>query len=39
LPDEVIEHGEQHQLHAACGIDPEGIEHSVMELLVSEPLS
>jgi 1-deoxy-D-xylulose-5-phosphate synthase len=39
LPDQVIEHGEQHQLHAACGIDPEGIEHSVMELLVSEPLS
>jgi 1-deoxy-D-xylulose-5-phosphate synthase len=38
LPDQVIEHGEQIQLHAACGIDSEGIERSVMELLVSVPL-
>ncbi|HLW20970.1 MAG TPA: 1-deoxy-D-xylulose-5-phosphate synthase [Cyclobacteriaceae bacterium] len=32
IPDKVIEHGEQIQLHAECGFDPEGIMKAVREL-------
>ena len=32
IPDKVIEHGEQIQLHAECGFDPEGIIIAVREL-------
>jgi 1-deoxy-D-xylulose-5-phosphate synthase len=40
IPDRVIEHGEQAQLHRESGFDPEGIERSVIEMLesVSRPL-
>ena len=32
IPDRVVEHGEQIQLHAECGFDPEGIMNVVREL-------
>jgi 1-deoxy-D-xylulose-5-phosphate synthase len=32
IPDRVVEHGEQIQLHAECGFDPEGIKRAVREL-------
>lgn len=37
IPDEVIEHGEQIELHHECGFDPEYIEKTVMEML--EPVT
>jgi 1-deoxy-D-xylulose-5-phosphate synthase len=37
IPDAVIEHGEQLELHRECGFDPEGIERAVIEML--EPAS
>jgi 1-deoxy-D-xylulose-5-phosphate synthase len=33
IPDAVIEHGEQIELHRECGFDPEGIANAVRELL------
>jgi 1-deoxy-D-xylulose-5-phosphate synthase len=33
IPDRVVEHGEQLELHAECGFDPEGIKRTVMALL------
>jgi len=33
IPDAVIEHGEQIELHRECGFDPDGIERTVMGLL------
>jgi 1-deoxy-D-xylulose-5-phosphate synthase len=33
IPDDVIEHGEQRELHQECNFDPEGIELTVIELL------
>lgn len=33
IPDKIIEHGEQIQLHRECGYDPEGIEQQVRALL------
>jgi 1-deoxy-D-xylulose-5-phosphate synthase len=33
IPDEVIEHGEQLELHQECGFDPKGIEQAVIEML------
>lgn len=33
IPDRVVEHGEQIELHRECGIDPDGIERTVVELL------
>jgi 1-deoxy-D-xylulose-5-phosphate synthase len=35
IPDRIIEHGEQVELHRECGFDPEGIERSVLEMLES----
>ncbi|MGM0943674.1 MAG: 1-deoxy-D-xylulose-5-phosphate synthase [Bacteroidota bacterium] len=32
IPDEVIEHGEQIELHRLCGFDPEGIANAVRSL-------
>src|SRR5690606_36281959 len=32
IPDRVVEHGEQIQLHAECGFDPAGIMSAVREL-------
>ncbi|MEP1088878.1 1-deoxy-D-xylulose-5-phosphate synthase [Algoriphagus sp.] len=32
IPDEIIEHGEQEELHRACGFDPEGIADAVREM-------
>ncbi|MEB2773958.1 1-deoxy-D-xylulose-5-phosphate synthase [Algoriphagus sp. D3-2-R+10] len=32
IPDEIIEHGEQHELHRECGFDPEGIAATVRSL-------
>lgn len=37
IPDRIVEHGEQLELHRECGFDPEGIAkaaHQMMELLV-----
>jgi 1-deoxy-D-xylulose-5-phosphate synthase len=33
IPDAVIEHGEQIELHRECGFDPQGIADAVRELL------
>ncbi len=33
IPDEVIEHGEQLELHRECGFDPAGIERTVVAML------
>jgi 1-deoxy-D-xylulose-5-phosphate synthase len=33
IPDAVIEHGEQIELHHECGFDPEGIAQAVVALL------
>ncbi|QIP11715.1 1-deoxy-D-xylulose-5-phosphate synthase [Spirosoma aureum] len=33
IPDAVIEHGEQRELHHECGFDPKGIADAVRELL------
>ncbi len=33
IPDLIIEHGEQLELHKECGFDPEGIEQSVLIML------
>lgn len=35
IPDLVIEHGEQKQLHQECGFDPEGIEKAIIEMMES----
>ncbi|MGB3617286.1 MAG: 1-deoxy-D-xylulose-5-phosphate synthase [Catalinimonas sp.] len=36
IPDEVVEHGEQAELHRACGFDPTGIAQTVRDLLKRE---
>ena len=33
IPDAIIEHGEQIELHRECGFDPDGIAEAVRELL------
>jgi len=33
IPDRIVEHGEQIELHQECGFDPEGIEKAVVEML------
>ena len=33
IPDRVVDHGEQIELHRECGFDPDGIEKAVMEML------
>ncbi len=33
IPDRVVEHGEQHELHEECGFDAKGIERAVVEML------
>jgi len=33
IPDEVVEHGEQFELHQECGFDPEGIANAVRSLV------
>ncbi|MBT1699838.1 1-deoxy-D-xylulose-5-phosphate synthase [Fulvivirgaceae bacterium PWU4] len=35
IPDRVVEHGEQIELHQECGFDPDGIERTVTELMES----
>jgi 1-deoxy-D-xylulose-5-phosphate synthase len=32
IPDEVVEHGEQIELHRACGFDPDGIADAVRSM-------
>lgn len=39
IPDRVVEHGEQIELHRECGFDVEGIERTVVEMLESVPRS
>ena len=36
IPDRVVEHGEQLELHRECGFDPEGIPNAVKEM--AEPV-
>jgi 1-deoxy-D-xylulose-5-phosphate synthase len=36
IPDRVVEHGEQIELHRECGFDPDGIERAVIGML--EPI-
>lgn len=33
IPDRIVEHGTQPELHKECGFDPEGIAHSAMEMV------
>jgi 1-deoxy-D-xylulose-5-phosphate synthase len=33
IPDEIVEHGEQLELHHECGFDTQGIEQAVIQLL------
>jgi 1-deoxy-D-xylulose-5-phosphate synthase len=33
IPDRVVEHGEQFELHRECGFDADGIERTVVEML------
>jgi 1-deoxy-D-xylulose-5-phosphate synthase len=33
IPDEIVEHGEQLELHAECGFDPAGIELAVEQIM------
>ena len=33
IPDQIIEHGEQHELHHECGFDVKGIEKAVLAML------
>ncbi len=35
IPDRIVEHGEQYELHKECGFDPDGIERSVVTMLES----
>ncbi len=35
IPDRIVEHGEQAELHRECGFDPDGIEKAVVEMLES----
>jgi 1-deoxy-D-xylulose-5-phosphate synthase len=35
IPDAIIEHGEQMELHRECGFDPEGIAQVVRDMAVS----
>ena len=35
IPDQVIEHGEQIELHKECGFDADGIEQAVVAMLES----
>lgn len=35
IPDKIVEHGEQIELHRECGFDPDGIQQAVMSLLES----
>ncbi len=37
IPDRIVEHGEQYELHRECGFDPDGIERAVVEMLESVP--
>lgn len=37
IPDRIVEHGEQHELHHECGFDIEGIERTVVEMLELVP--
>ena len=39
IPDRIVEHGEQIELHRECGFDPDGIERAVVEMLESVPRS
>lgn len=36
IPDRVVEHGEQLELHHECGFDPEGIANAVRELAFTQ---
>lgn len=35
IPDRIVEHGEQVELHRECGFDPDGIERAAIEMLES----
>jgi 1-deoxy-D-xylulose-5-phosphate synthase len=35
IPDRIVEHGEQNELHHECGFDVDGIEKAVIEMLES----
>lgn len=35
IPDRVVDHGEQLELHRECGIDADGIERAVVEMMES----
>jgi 1-deoxy-D-xylulose-5-phosphate synthase len=37
IPDKIVEHGEQIELHRECGFDPDGIEKAVVQML--EPVT
>ncbi len=38
IPDAIIEHGEQIELHRECGFDPEGIANTVVKIMASSTI-
>ena len=36
IPDRIVEHGEQIELHRECGFDPEGIAKTAKEMVVNK---
>ncbi len=36
IPDRIVEHGEQEQLHHECGFDPEGIVRTAHDMIVAD---
>jgi 1-deoxy-D-xylulose-5-phosphate synthase len=39
IPDRIVEHGEQIELHRECGFDPNGIAESVREIMFEKSLA
>jgi 1-deoxy-D-xylulose-5-phosphate synthase len=38
IPDRIVEHGEQIELHRECGFDPEGIADAAREMVSNKIL-
>ena len=38
IPDRIVEHGEQLELHQECGFDPESIFQTVVKVLECKPI-
>ena len=36
IPDRIVEHGSQQQLHKECHFDAEGIQKAILEMIAAE---